>query len=396
MPRHPHFVRVAYATVLGLCAVAPFLAAAQVPDGSYAQLHAFTATEADVSMGRLLILPDGRLVGTSAYGGEPGYGTVFELKPGTDTVKVLHTFEGPPKDGRSPHSGMVVGPGGNLWGVTEWGGEYDEGTIFTIDSGGRSRIVHSFGKHPHDGREPRGELLLASDGLLYGSTLLGGPSDHGSIFRINADGCVTTLWGFLRGGPFEPDGPLIQASDGRLYGTSGSGGTYGCGTVFSLAPDGSDRRIVHSFLFYLDGCAMDAGLVEASDGLLYGTAPIGGEFDAGTVFRLDRDGGQFAVLHSFADPGGVIVNGLVEARPGVFFGTTFSGGKRSEGTIFQLLATGELEFVYAFSGSMKPGGWVDGARPSAPLTPVGDGALIGTTMEGGPEGVGTVFKLRAR
>jgi len=380
------------AAVFIACGGLPGLASAQVPDGSYAQRHAFEPAEGVLATGPLLVLPGGRLVGTAAEGGRFRHGTVFELKSGSDTVRVLHDFEGSPHDGEFPLTGVVAGPDGALWGTTSEGGPDDVGTIFRIGPGGRFEIVHAFSLEGGGSRP--GPLTPATDGFLYGMTFWRGFSDpHGTFYRIEADGSVTTL-GSLPEGVGIGSSKLLQASDGRFYGTTQSD-AYENGIVYSLATDGSHQRILHRFTD-AEG-ESPVGLVEASDGLFYGTTAFGGPFGRGTVFRLDREGGRFEVLHAFegSDEPRTAFGTLIETSPGVFYGTSWEGGKHDKGTVYQVLAGGEVTVVHAFSQRMKPGGWVDGAYPSD-LTRVGDGALVGLTGWGGIQDGGTLFKLRAR
>jgi uncharacterized repeat protein (TIGR03803 family) len=244
------------------------------------------------------------------------------------------------------------------------------------------------------------ELTLASNGMLYGTT-----SDSvnlgGTVFRLEADGSVTNLWDFGEDNPFDPAASyarLLQASDGLLYGTTSAGGAASEGTIFSLDLDGSVRRILHSFS--LPGPRIPkGGVIEASDGHLYGTTSQGGAHDVGTVYRIDREGSNFTTLHVFSkhrDDGAEPLGELVETSPGVFVGTTALGGKANAGTVFQMLATGEFTVLYSFTGSLGAGEpSLDGAMPQATLTPVNGTTLFGVTARGGAEGIGTVFKLSA-
>lgn len=381
-----------------LAGAAPDFAAAQAPQGRYTQLHAFTAAEGSSFTGRLLALPDGRLVGTAPAGGEFGRGTIVVLKRGAAAARVLHSFSGKPADGDKPVAGLVVGPDGQLWGTTQYGGRGNAGTIFRVGPGGRLHIVHMFGRDVGGGSGPVTSLTLASDGFLYGTTYGGGPSGRGTVFRLEADGSVTTLWAMGPGEARALQGRLMQGSDGLLYGTSSFGGANERGTVFSLATDGSARRILHSFSG-ADGWDGAGGVIEAGDGLLYGTTSLGGAFDLGAAFRLARDGSGFTLLHSFTrsrDDGWGPFGELIETSPGVFVGTTALGGRFDAGTVFQMLAGGEVTLLHTFTGRPKPDGKVDGSAPFATLTPLGTETLLGVTQSGGVNGAGTVFKLHAK
>jgi uncharacterized repeat protein (TIGR03803 family) len=234
------------------------------------------------------------------------------------------------------------------------------------------------------------------DGMLYGTTLENAFGGAGTVFRLEADGSVTNLWDLdgYNGGPAYPWGRLLQASDGLPYGTSISGADLDWGAIFSVAPDGSGHRLLHSFSGS-DGCGPQGGLIEASDGHLYGTSP-GGPHDDGVVYRIDRDGSNFTLVHPFSerrdgsDPHGE----LVETSPGVFVGTAQKGGKAFVGTVFQMLATGEVTVLHQFTDYLTGRYW-DGYFPMTTLTLVDGNTVFGVTLVGGARFAGTVFKLSA-
>src|SRR5256885_6277413 len=132
-----------------------------------------------------------------------------------------------------------------------------------------------------------------------------------------------------------PASALIEGRDGALYGTTLEGGEgpldndYS-GTIFRLNKDGTAARVLHIFSHDdpAGGVYPRSGLIQGDDGMLYGTAQSGGARDGGTVFRLNRDGTGFQVLHAFlmeegdgAQPAGT----LVQSRGGLFYGTTLRG-----------------------------------------------------------------------
>lgn len=384
----------ALATALVACTTAPGLTFAQ----AYSQAHAFTQAEGRQLYGRLLERPDGRLVGTAPSGGEFNRGTVYELDPATNAVTILHSFAGGGHDGKKPMSGVTVGPDGNLWGVTRNGGRAKRGTIYRILSDGHLEIVHMFGKDADDGgRNPIGALVLASDGFMYGTTFSGGVAGKGTVFRVNADNSVATIWSISgTGAPRAVQGRLLEGSDGMLYGTSAfGGGGKDCGTVFRLAKDGSAAEVLHSFSC-TDGYDGFGGVTEGTDGRLYGVTTIGGAGGGGVAFRLDRDGANFVVLYDFkrdnVDGWGPFGE-LIEASPGVFMGTTDQGGPSGLGTVFQMTDGGTITTLHSFTGAMTPEGYVDGARPTTAVTRLADGSFAGVTQWGGTDNVGTIFRL---
>jgi uncharacterized repeat protein (TIGR03803 family) len=129
-------------------------------------------------------------------------------------------------------------------------------------------------------------LVQASDGNLYGTTEVGGTNAYGAIFRITTNGVFTPLYSFTDGhdGAY-PEAALMQANDGNLYGTAYEGGTNSYGTIFRITTSGT-LTSPYSFTDGHDGADPLAGLVQANNNNLYGTAPGGGTNDDGTVFEL--------------------------------------------------------------------------------------------------------------
>jgi uncharacterized repeat protein (TIGR03803 family) len=191
-----------------------------------------------------------------------------------------------------------------------------------------------------------------------------------------------------------PTGGLVQGSDGNFYGTTSGGGTNNnAGTVFKISATGA-LTTLYSFTGGKDGGSPQAGLVQGSDGNLYGTTYGGGDPNGGngngTVFKISATG-ALTTLYSF--PGGKDGRdpraGLVQGSDGNFYGTTVGGGTNLAGTVFKISATGALTTLYVFTGGK------DGAYPSAGLGLVqgSDGNFYGTTYGGGIGGGGTVFRL---
>src|SRR5258708_1921355 len=186
-------------------------------------------------------------------------------------------------------------------------------------------VIHSFSGI--DGRTPQAALIETTDGNLYGTTLLGGASDAGTVFRITRAGALTTLHSFfdsgLDGAP--PYAGLIQASDGNFYGTAAHLGANGDGSVFRVTRTGA-LTTIHSFSSPLDGAEPVASLIQASDGSLYGTTPAGGGASFGTVFRITM-AGVCTTLYSFNGPDGKFPQAaLIQASDGNLYGTTEQGG----------------------------------------------------------------------
>jgi uncharacterized repeat protein (TIGR03803 family) len=140
-----------------------------------------------------------------------------------------------------------------------------------------------------------------------------------------------------------------------------------------------------------DGSYANGNLQFDSAGNLYGTTPLGGNFNHGTIYELTRSG-QFSTVHSFsggtdgADPGA----GLTRDRAtGDLYGTTTGGGAFHVGGIFKLTPDGTVVVLHDFNPD------TEGDQPDGALTLDGQGNLYGTTYQDGPNAIGTVFELAA-
>jgi uncharacterized repeat protein (TIGR03803 family) len=138
--------------------------------------------------GKLLFDAAGNLYGTT-IGGFAGDGTVFELSPtasGPWTATALHTFDG--SDGYEPLSGVVADAAGNLYGTTQLGGTFSEGTLFELspEAGGAwtFTLLHSFNNNGSDGYSPQSNVMVGASGKLYGTTFYGGASNVGTVYEI--------------------------------------------------------------------------------------------------------------------------------------------------------------------------------------------------------------------
>ncbi len=248
-------------------------------------------------------------------------------------------------------------------------------------------IVHNFAA---SSGTPRGELLAMPDGSFYGTTEFGGRFQMGSVFRLVPDGLggftIDEIHSFFGRDGQGPRAGLVLDPNGWLYGTT-SGGLISLGTIFAMDPAGHVTRL-HQFSGP-DGDSPRGPLLLGSDGFFYGTTFYGGANNFGTVFRCDHDG-NVTTIHSFSStadgqgPSAGLVHG--PAGTGTLWGTTLSGGPQVGGTVFRIDPDGTHTVVHGFSGP-------DGMAPSAPLLLASDGNFYGTTSTGGDDQAGTIFRL---
>ncbi len=329
-------------------------------------------------------------------------------------VTTVHTFTGQPNDGALVSANLAQAPDGTIYGVTRQGGSANEGTVFRVQPDGSGyQVLYSF---PGTGgaRGPDQAFLRGRDGALYGTSEFGGTSNFGALYRINADGTgFSLLRSFTAGGPNvvldggAPRGGLVHASDGFIYGCTTTGTIAGTnltdrnGVIYRIAPDGSGYRLLVSF----DGGTNAPGgripttLIEGRDGRLYGTAIAGGaNGGGGVVFSLGKDGTGYTVLHSFstatttANPrGNEPQSPLVHATDGYLYGTTRAGGANGDGCVFRLLPNGTaFEIIHSFTAATATGD----IYPTGAFLQGSDGSLYGRTRFGGASNFGFVYKIR--
>jgi uncharacterized repeat protein (TIGR03803 family) len=307
--------------------------------------------------------------------------------------------------GANPSTQVTLGNDGMLYGTAPFGGSNGFGVIYKMNTNGTGyQVLHSFAGAPADGRFPEGELLQASDGMLYGTTFDGGTNDQGTIFAINTDGTVYRVVHHLGiSDGINPYGGLLEGrEDGYLYGTTSYGGpvtVYG-GTVFKVSKDGSVFNMLYNFNVS-SGAEPQCGLVEGADGELYGTTITeGGFYSNGSLFKLARNGNGFQVLYSFVGnygDGGWAQGRLVQGGDGYLYGTTKQGGNPSSGiysyigngTVYRINTNGSgYQQLYLF-----PTAGGSGYAPIGGLHFGQDGNLYGAASSGGANNSGTLYKL---
>jgi uncharacterized repeat protein (TIGR03803 family) len=307
--------------------------------GQETVLHSFGGPGDGVEPTARLLNVNGTLYGTTSEGGYNYGGTVFSMSLDGRTEKVLHSFDDPyttpEKGGATPKAGLIYLKG-MLYGTTSQGGAvvcggdgYYCGTVFAISTGGKFKVLYSFGRKGPDGESPVA-ALLDLNGTLYGTTLLGGKYENGTVFSISTAGEERTVYSF--GGGSNPASALIDVQ-GTLYGTTSGNG--GGGTVFSVTTDGTEE-VLHTF-GGSDGSVPLADLKNVK-GVLYGTTSMGGMRNVGTVFSITKNG-KYTVLHSFTDGTSQQPRAGLAIIGGALYGTTFGtviGNSKKYGTVFSL------------------------------------------------------------
>ena len=314
-------------------------------------------------------------------------GVIFEINSDGTGYDVVHRFGGKPNDGADPRDDAMTLVGGLLYGTTLVGGDRNDGTIFSIGTDGTNySVMHNF--HAPFGAMPYSCLVDLSD-ILYGMTAAGGIG-HGTMYQINPDGTgYSRNFSFRTGGGSDPRGAL--ATDGAiLYGMTRKGGARGLGVIFSINPGGGGHTVLHDFRGGdRDGASTDHGSVTIAGSTMYGMTTMGGAKRVGVVFSMGLDGNGFTILHSFGSGvhdgrnpyGSLLING-----PDLY-GTTAKGGSFGGGTVFHVAIDGTgYAVLHSFSG--KP----DGKKPLDNVVLINQ-TLYGMTSAGGTHNQGAIFAV---
>jgi uncharacterized repeat protein (TIGR03803 family) len=333
----------------------------------------------------LIQAANGDLYGTTDYGGPNNGGAVFKVSP-SGKVSAVYDFCSLSEcaDGAQPRAGVVQAGNGDFNGTTYYGGanvNCPEGhetvgcsTIFKITAGGKLTTLYNFCSQSGcaDGGLPS-VLVQGTDGYFYGRTAYGGANNYGTVFKITADGTLTTLYSFCSQtacADGEGPGAFIQATDGNFYGTTAYGGTNDtcsilgqqstCGTMFKITPTGTLTTLYNFCSQGGKSCTdgdFPAGLMQATNGEFYGTTAEGGDNachgvpGCGTIFTLSVGLGPFVETQPTSGKVGAAVNILGTDLTGVT-SVTFNGTAAA----FEVVSSSEITTtvpVGASSGTVQ-------------------------------------------
>lgn len=331
---------------------------------------------------------DGNMYGSLVVGGKNNNGTVYRITP-SGTLNAIYNFAG--TDGYGPYSGLTLGTDGNFYGATYNDGQNGYGTLFKTTPAGGLTTLHNFTAAEEGGAygtpvagktgttfygityyskaysittsgtfkllpnatpgASYAPLFLASDGNFYGTTFVGGNNGYGCVFRMNSNGAISVIYSFDYTHGSEPYGGVVQGSDGLLYGTTGTGGTaaHAGGVVFKVSTKGA-ITVLHNFdnTDTTDGFQPLGGVVFDTNGNLYGTTTngaAGGPTQYGVLFEITK-AGTYSVLHKFDSTHGQYPESTpVQHTNGVIYGETYQGGSGLNGVFYSLNA-GAPPFAY--------------------------------------------------
>jgi uncharacterized repeat protein (TIGR03803 family) len=397
--------------------------------GTLTALASFTGAGGSLPMADLLADSNGNLFGTTTYGGASDQGTVFEWNKSTGTLLDLADFGY--SSAANPHAPVLMDGNGNLFGTTQSGGPYGDGTLFEwVKNTGTLSILGVF--NGANGADPSAGLVEDSSGNLFGTTSGTDPYYYGTLFEwvkstntitvlanlsyplgdllqdssgnifgtTNSTifewnistGILSTLASFQSSNAAGPRGSLVEDGSGNLYGVTVGGGSGGGGTIYEWVKSTGTISILANF-DGTNGYNPVGGLIADTNGNLFGAADSGGTNGRGTLFEWVKNTGTLSVLANFDFSNGSNPDGaLLEDSAGNLFGAASWGGMNNNpgyfsGTIFEWVkATGTLSVLAGFQGT-------DGQTPLSGLVADSSGNLFGTTYVGG-NGYGTVFELQ--
>ncbi|MDR3459705.1 MAG: immunoglobulin domain-containing protein [Verrucomicrobiae bacterium] len=295
----------------------------------------------------------------------------------------LHAFSGSLTDGAAPNG--VALNNGQLYGSTAQGGAFNGGMVYTLATNGAGfASIHDFANSP-DGSSPN-EVLQVAD-MIFGTTYVGGTNSAGTIYKLNTNGSGYVILRSFGNSPdpVYPHAGLVMSGN-MLYGTSSSGGANGQGTVFKVDTNGANFAVLHDFTNNPDG-ANPQGRLLLNGSTLYGTTQGGGSNSVGTIFKVNTDGTGYAVLWHFAyAPAATLPQvGLIYDNS-TLYGVSLSGGTANSGTVFRIGLNGTgFTIIHSFTNN-------EGLSPQGVLT-LKNSLLYGTASSGGPLTNGIVFQL---
>ena len=399
---HAHcFLQARHTTVTLFASLLFFFAVLSQPAHSqtYKIIYNFTGQGSDgaTPYGGPTLDSLGNLYGTTNLGGTYGSGSVYRLSPNGSSWKYtsLYSFKGI-ADGAGPGYGtLAIGADRALFGTTEGGGYF--GTAFAICAcPGREIQLQSFGRGT-DGAEPMSGVVLDSSGNFYGTTMLGGANGNGTVYEAKRSGktwAESVLYSFTGGSDaINPVATVSLDAQGNLYGTAPAGGAFGNGAVYKLthSSSGWTETVLYSFQGGTDGANPVGGVIVDKAGNLYGTTFDGGINGGGTVYELSPSNGTwtFTVLYSFVGGYGGPYNKLTLSK-GSLYGFTNSEGAYGFGSIFKLTPTNgtwTLTDLYDFPGGS------DGGFPYGSVAVDSAGNVFGTAVIGGSNNQGIIFEI---
>jgi uncharacterized repeat protein (TIGR03803 family) len=340
--------------------------------------------------GSLVQINNGKLYGMTGN-------IIYEWDPVTNIFTNKYSFEpdSTGSGGRSPQGSLVLADNGKLYGMTMEGGvasccQSGDGILFEWDPATDTFTKKMDFNRADNGRFPTDLLVRGNNGKLYGMTHFGGEYDDGVLFEWNP--ATNTFAKKLDFNGAEngsnPLGSLMLADNGKLYGMAG-GGFEGCGVLFEWDPATDTYVKKLAFNGAEEGCSPYASLIQADNGKLYGTTGYGGKNTLGVLFEWDPATNIYIKKLDFngAENGSNPYGSLLQADNGKLYGMTYRGGAHDYGVLYEWdPATDTYTKKLDFNGTGN------GSNPFGSLIQANDGKLYGMTESGGINDLGVLFE----
>jgi uncharacterized repeat protein (TIGR03803 family) len=373
-------------TLQRLGAIAALLVAATLASAqTYTTLYTYPEdTRNDTGIGLAGIMTqgrDGNIYGTIGDDNANAAGSAFKMTT-SGTFTRIYSFCALTKcaDGSGPWGGLSLGKDGNLYGTTTGGGTTGSGTVFKLTPTGTLTTVWDF-DNAADGGAPWYPPIQGIDSSFYGASNTVYAGDYGALYKLTPTAqppyteSVPVDFNFTNGN--DPNSP-VQGTDGNFWGTTIGGGTSNLGVLYKTTPAGK-ITVLHNFTGYPnDGTNPIGALVQGNDGNFYGVTYVGGANNLGSVFKITL-AGKYTLLYSFAgypNDGTHPRSGLIVGSDGNLYGTTLQGGSKNDGAIYKITPSGTVTILHSLC-SMT--GCADGFSPVQPLVQHTNGKFYGNT-----------------
>jgi len=337
----------------------------------------------------LIQASNGKLYGITTKTGNYYYGTLFDYDITNNVLTKKLEFDYSNKV-NTPKGSLIQATNGKLYGMAASGGENGSGVIFNYDIALDSLTKKIDFDGASKGSYSAHSLTMANNGKLYGLTLHGGVNNDGVLFEFDPNTLVYTKKVDFNDSLLgkNPYCKLVQASNGKLYGKA-SGGTHNFGVLFEYNPTANIFTKIMDFNDTILGKNPYGSLIQATNGKLYGTTEFGGVNNDGVIFEYDIASSTYLKKVDFNDTllGKEPRSGLMQASNGKLYGMTYRGGDNNYGVLFEYnIATNTLSKKIDFDGSNN------GRNPEGSLIQTNNGKLYGMTEGGGVNDNGVLFE----
>jgi len=328
-----------------------------------------------------LVLSGNMLYGMTKNGDAIDSGCIFSVDTNGNNYKVLLDFNS--TNGATPYGSLTL-VGKTLFGMTNSGGTHYDGRIFSIDTTGNNykNLLDFAGAST--GKWPVGSLTYLN-GRLYGITNEGGLYDSGCVFSLDTNGSGFKDMFDCNGINGQWAWGDLTISGNKLFGMLSSGGVYGYGSLFSIDSGGGGFKDLKDF----DGntCSLPQGSLITSGNRLFGMTEFGGPFGDGNIFSIDTNGTGYKNLLNFSGTNGKFPAGTLSISGNTLFGMTQNGGAHDSGCVFSIDTNGTTYTrLFNFTGA-------NGSRPYLGSLTISGHTLYGMTNEGGTNHDGVIFKF---